>query len=54
MSDKLVKELESRTQADMYKDMFDASCEEKKWLLWENKQLEGELEVANKLLREQA
>ena len=53
-----IKRLANRSRGDMYADMFDASCEEKKWLVWENSQLECQLINANRtieqLLKDQA
>ena len=53
--------LKNIDEAVMYKDMFDKSCEERKWLVWELNQTELKLKIANgkvkqlsALLREQA
>ena len=50
-----------KDEAVMYKDMFDASCEDRKWLVWELNQTELKLKIADgkvkqlsALLRDQA
>ena len=53
--------LKNIDEAVMYKDMFDASSEDRKWLAWELKQTELKLKIADSkvkqlsaLLRDQA
>tara|TARA_R110002096_G_scaffold315227_6_gene509475 strand:- start:1276 stop:1461 length:186 start_codon:yes stop_codon:yes gene_type:complete len=36
-----------KSEAVMYKDMFDESCEDRKWLVWELNQTELKLKIAD-------
>ena len=52
---------EPASEAVMFKEMFDASCEDRKWLVWELNQTELKLKIADgkvqqlsALLRDQA
>lgn len=53
--------LKNIDESVMYKDMFDASCEDRKWLVWELNQTElklkisdGKVQQLSALLKEQA